>query len=364
MIKKKVIFSSFDDLGNPYYSGGGAVAVHEIARRMVSTFDIEVITGNYPGAKNRTIDGVRYSRIGNANLNPKLAQLYYSFLLPRLIKRSIFDVWVESFTPPFSVALLPLCTKKPVIGLVHMLSGLDMWRKYHLPFHWFETIGLKAYASAIVLSTITQQTLLHVNPNMKIAIIPNAVEIIPNYSPAKKKKHILFLGRIELNQKGLDLLLEAYSRSYKQLNYPLIIAGSGSSGEEHNLKAMIDSLRLKSHVMFVGRADQKMKKRLFEESLLLVLPSRFETCSMVALEAMRHSIPLLTFDIEGLEWIPKDCRYVTRTLNADSLAKSMISITSNLKRQHEQIKNGLVLTRDLSWDSAAAQYAQFIGSYV
>ena len=45
-------------------------------------------------------------------------------------------------------------------------------------------------------------------------------------------EHILFLGRVQIWEKGLDLLLAAYARS--GLDMPLLIAGAGTRGEERS----------------------------------------------------------------------------------------------------------------------------------
>jgi len=131
---RNIVISNYDDVNNPYYAGGGSVAVHEIAKRLANDNEVVVYTGRYPGSKDLVIEGVNYKRIGLGVGGPKFGQLIYHLILPFRVLVSKYDLWIESFTPPFSTSFLQVFTKRPVIGLVHMLSGDDMRRKYKLPF--------------------------------------------------------------------------------------------------------------------------------------------------------------------------------------------------------------------------------------
>jgi len=121
----KIVFSNYDDVNNPYYGGGGAYAIHEVAKRLAKRHKVTVVTGNYPNAKTQFIDSVEYRRIGLSFLEPKLSQLIFHLLLPYYFRKSSFDVWIESFTPPFSTSFLPFFGRGRVIGLAHMLAGED-----------------------------------------------------------------------------------------------------------------------------------------------------------------------------------------------------------------------------------------------
>ena len=81
-IKPKIIISNYDDVKNPAYGGGGAIAVHEIEKRLVNKFEVNVITGNYNGAVDEIIDKVTYKRIKTHFLGAKIGQLIFHFLLP------------------------------------------------------------------------------------------------------------------------------------------------------------------------------------------------------------------------------------------------------------------------------------------
>ncbi len=302
----KIIFSTYDDINNPYYGGGGSRAIHEVAKRLVGKYEVVVFTANYPGAKNKTVDNVFYKRIGLSFFGPKLGQLFFHFLLPFYVARGKFDVWVESFTPPFSTSCLQLFTSRPVVGLVHMLSAEDMERKYKFPFSVIENRGLKTYRYFIVLTEAFKKKISLINKKAQIFVIPNGVSLPDDkLSDYALEPYILFLGRLEFNQKGLDLLVEAYKASGIKEN--LVIAGVGTDGDTKKLKELIHRYKLQKKIIFAGKVEGERKDMLFQNASVVVVPSRFETFSMVVLEAMAYGKPMVGFDINGLKWAPEDC---------------------------------------------------------
>lgn len=353
-----IVFSNYDDIHNPYYGGGGAIAIHEVAKRLARKHNVTVVTGLYPGAVNEIIDGVEYERIGSMSFSPRVSQLLYHPALVSCMHSKDFDIWIESFTPPFSTSLLPMFTRKPVIGLVHMLSGGEMQRKYKLPFRWVEQLGLHAYKHCIVTTQEFRSTLESACPKLSVDVIPNGVQK-PISSPETNgpKAHILFLGRIEVSQKGLDLLVRAYARQAKQLRYPLVIAGSGTQEEEQKLRWIIQKSGIKDRVRLAGRVQGKEKELLLRQAVCLVVPSRFETFSMVSLEGMALGIPVVAFDIDGLKWMPRQGVVKVESFDEDALAQAIHQTAERSAGERDQ---GDSFWKQYSWDAVARKYERCI----
>jgi glycosyltransferase involved in cell wall biosynthesis len=355
-----IVISSYDDLHNPYYAGGGATAIHEVAKRLVSHYRVTVITGKYPGSKNKVLDGVNYERVGLAVGGPMLGQLAFSFCLPFLVLTKSFDLWFESFTPPFSTNCLQLFTRKPVIGLIHMLSGEDMRRKYKLPFDWFERIGVLTYRSFVVVSELVAKKVQNMNPKATVMVIPNGIETMPEEKAASRKNYILFLGRIEFNQKGLDLLLRAYAAVADVVNMPLYIAGTGKASDMEQLRKFIQRLHLSSKVSLLGRVIGKQKATLYREAKCVVLSSRFETFPLTALEAMSYGCPIITFDISGMAWIPSDCRIVVPDFSIERMSQALQQVVVDKVLRENLSQHALAFSKQFDWDEIAKRYEELI----
>lgn len=360
-MKKRIVFSSYDDINNPFYAGGGASSVHEIARRLTSQFTVTVITGMYEGAVNKRVDKVSYKRIGWSILGPRVGQLVFYVLLPFYVRKEHFDLWIESFTPPFSTSCLQLFTKKPVIGLVHMLSAEDMERKYKLPFKFFERFGLKTYKYFIALTDVFKKRIASINKEAMIDLIPNGVDqtTYPK-RPNNLQQYILYIGRIELDQKGLDLLISAYKDFARTSDTKLVIAGSGLSRDKRKLDELIHEADLQDKVVMVGRVSGSRKASLLQNCSAVIIPSRFETFCTVALEAMTYGKPVVHFSIDGLRWIPQACSVRVKSFSAKGLSRAMKKVLIDKKLNRQLAVQGKKAVKQYSWDLIFEKYTTTI----
>lgn len=358
--RKSLIISTYDDIKNPHYGGGGAIAVHALAKRLAKKYDITVLSWDYSGKKREIIDGVRYERFGFPSLSPKLAMFVYQLGLPFVAQHKQFDIWLESFCPPFTTAFLPLFIKKPVVGMIHMLAAEDMERKYHLPFHLVQNQGIKTYKQLIATSVTIKEKISEIHQNASITVISNGIDSF--YKPTlRKQKNILFLGRIEIDQKGLDLLIESFKKfHHTHADYLLTIAGSGDAKEIIKLRSLVKEAGLSKFVHFKGKIAGKIKESLIRSTACLVIPSRFETFSLVALEAMASGAPVICFAINGLSWIPKKAAKRIKPFDTNAFAKGLSEILLQKEQTNVMIKEGNTYAKQFTWDSIAKKYDEYI----
>jgi phosphatidyl-myo-inositol alpha-mannosyltransferase len=358
MNRPELVMSIYDDTGNPHYGGGGPVVIHQIATRLARDYDVTVYTGSYRGSgRSRVRDGVRYVFLPVGWAGPRGGQLLFLLVLPlvALIRRPA--VWVESLTPPVSSSLLPLVARCPVVGFVQMLSGAYMSRRYKLPFVAIERRGLGLYRHFVVLTETDRQAVGEANPRASIALIPNGVDLPPlAEADYGRGEHILFLGRIDVRQKGLDLLLEAL-RPDSPL--PLVIVGSGTSQEEAKLRELLPRDNA-DRVRLVGWVDEERKQQLLRDSAFVVIPSRFETFSITALEAISHGKPLVHFDLARWAWIGTESAIAVPPFDVGKLRAAICELTSDTALRAELGRRARALAADLSWDSIGERYRELV----
>jgi len=360
MVKPRVYISSYDDIGNPYYGGGGAIAIHQVAKRLTNSYAVTVVSSSYKNSPpHQIIDGVTYERIGwTPNFLPQLGQLIFCLLLPIKVLTSHFDIWVESFTPPISTTFIPLFTHKPVIGLVHFLSGHQMSLRYKLPFHLIENFGLRFYRHLIVPNEVTKHQIVPVNPKADITVIPNGVDI-PTQPSEQNQTNFGYIGRIEVQQKGLDLLIQALAL-LKDSQWNLLIAGDGPARELLKLRQLIQKYRVEQRVQLLGKISGDQKHTFFNQISILVVPSRFETFSMSALEGIAYCLPVISFAIPGLAWLPKQGVKQVSDLTPTALAATMAElIVQEPERKHMSIYNREYIQK-FSWEKTAQAYQHII----
>lgn len=105
----------------------------------------------------------------------------------------------------------------------------------------------------------------------------------------------LFLGRLDVRQKGLDTLADAIRRDAARLaGWTLLFVGRGEGA------AALAQLRsdLSGHVDIRCLAWSDAPENLLAAADLLLLPSRWEGVPLVMLEAMTYGLPILASQID------------------------------------------------------------------
>lgn len=141
-----------------------------------------------------------------------------------------------------------------------------------------------------------------------VKIIPNGIDLEQFQSPvrrdnAKKRKQILYVGRLE-GRKGVNFLLRAYKLLERQdPDVSLTLVGDGSDREK--LEMLAEDLQLK-HVQFIGYVDDSRKIQYLRSADLFCAPSIYgESFGVVLLEAMACQLVTVAGDNPGYESVMK-----------------------------------------------------------
>ncbi len=129
---------------------------------------------------------------------------------------------------------------------------------------------------------------------IKYGIALNRFASIPPLNPVLSEMRILMLGRL-VPQKGFDIGLRALAL-IKQYPWRLKIVGQGPLRGE--LQTLVDELGLSERVTFVPPTHQVPE--LFEQSDVLLMPSRWEGLGIVAMEAMAAGRLVVANQVDGL----------------------------------------------------------------
>jgi len=364
--KQNIIVSNYDSIFNPHYSGGGAAAVHEMCKRLAKTHVVKVIAGTFEGAQAQEVDGVRYTFVGSNMLGPKLGHLFYQAALLFKAGTEKYDLWIEGSSPPVTFSLLPLRAKSKVVSWIHMFAGSDMHRKYKLPFQSIEKFLAKNYRYFIVLSDWAKNKVQKDldRKQVRIGVIPNGVVVASGESWERplREKYFLFLGRLEIDQKGLDLLLLAFKAMKDKSDVRLKIAGKGSEKELAAVKTMIKDNDLSKRVEILGKVGGEEKEKLLADCLALVLPSRFDTYPLVVLEAFAHAKPVVLFDLPQLSWLPGNASIKAECFQVDAYAKALASIIENEQARQEMGRDAREFAKNNTWDNVYDKFLGFVES--
>jgi len=102
---------------------------------------------------------------------------------------------------------------------------------------------------------------------------------------------VLFTGSLT-HHKGVDILMQAFSKIAEKLNAHLIFVGTGP--EYNYLKQLAAEMNISARITFAGHVPFTDMPLWYQASDVFVLPSRSEGLSVSILEAMASGKPVIT----------------------------------------------------------------------
>ena len=354
----RILHLAFDDHRFPG-SGGGAVRTFEVNRRLAQRHDVTVVTLNYKGARERVEEGIRYVQVG-IRYSYFGRIISYLLCLPIALRRYPSDLVVEDFTPPMSTALVPLWTRRPVVGMVQWLWARQKSRQYKLPFFLIEQWGVRTHRRLIAVSSGIAARLRALNPAAEVRVIPNGVEQLngveqPGVSAeGLDKADLVFLGRLDLEPKGIDLLLRAFAEIAPCVDVDLVIAGDGR--DRDRVRRKVRELGLDDRVRMIGRVTGQKKSELLSRARLVCVTSRYEVFPLVPLEAQAAGTPVLAFAIPAMgEVLAPDGGVLVAPFDVGAYAQAMLRLVNSPEQCEAMGEAGRQFVRRFHWDAVALQ---------
>ena len=152
----------------------------------------------------------------------------------------------------------------------------------------------------------------------KFEVIPNGINddwLMPTQmvSEHSDKIKLIYVGDFTKN-KNVPILIDAVS-NLSSMGFDVSLKLAGGGGNQHN--AVINKLKKHSNLCeFLGRMNITDLKKLYRNSDILVVPSKYETFGMVYIEALS----------QGCQVIFKEGEAISGYLNDDSIALGLSKI--------------------------------------
>jgi glycosyltransferase involved in cell wall biosynthesis len=115
---------------------------------------------------------------------------------------------------------------------------------------------------------------------------PTSVEYLKNrYSALAGRRVFLFLGRLDIEQKGLDILLPAFARAGLTARAALAVVGEDQRGSKGRLEKLARRLGIESQAVFLDAAYGELRTNVIASADVFVHTSRWEGLSLSVLGA-------------------------------------------------------------------------------
>lgn len=356
----RVLHVIYDDPANPWVAGGGAVRVFELYRRLAGRIDVTVATGNYPGAKDEDVDGVRYLRLG-ARGPYAWSRLTYAAAVNAHLRRAEYDCAVfdfSTYTPVFMPA------DRPCGVTVHHVTGptaRERWGPVLAPaLTAMEGAMIRRAKRLTATSTATYELLRTiVDPGVGIDLVYAGVPDELFALPRAPGEYLLFFGRMDILQKGLDTILEAMSILVRDRpGLELKMAGRGKDAER--VRQMARELGVEGNVTLLGAVDEAERQRLFSGAAVELMPSRFEGFGMVAAEAMAAGVPLVAAAAGSLPEVVGDGGVLVPPGDAHALARAVARLLDDAAERERLSAAARVSAERFRWERVADDHLAFL----
>ena len=175
-------------------------------------------------------------------------------------------------------------------------------------------------------------------------------ESLRNELGLKEKNVILFVGQF-IYRKGIDVLLEALSRTHSEVG--LYLVGGEVKQEYQNI---IDKYGLKN-IHFVNFIQLDVLKRYYTVADFFVLPTREDTWGLVVNEAMSFGLPVITTNrcVAGLELIEDGINgYLVPIDDPKALAEKICFLLSKPNLRDKMALNNVKKIKDYNYEKMAS----------
>ncbi|WP_307038242.1 glycosyltransferase [Arthrobacter sp. B3I4] len=146
-------------------------------------------------------------------------------------------------------------------------------------------------------------------------------------APAHTSPTVLFAGRLA-EEKHIDVLIDAVSKTPEELDIHLEIVGGGEVRPA--LETQVERLGLPDRVKFLGLASDEELRRAYLGADLFCMPGTAELQSLVTLEAMSASTPVVLADAMALPHLVRDGEngFLFTPNDSDDLAAKIVRVLS------------------------------------
>jgi len=125
----------------------------------------------------------------------------------------------------------------------------------------------------------------------------------------------------------------------------------------------LEGLRRAGRVVYHGSVVLSKLVRLYDEADLFVLPSHFESCSMVSMEAMSRGLPVLAYQVGGLQEIVINGQngYLIPPGNVSEFSRSLWKLISDPGLRKQLGENALLSSREFpGWEDTGNTVNNFL----
>ncbi len=353
----KILHLIYDHIKNPWVGGGGAVRVYEIYKRFSSRNRITVVCGRYPACEDYSVGNLNYIFIGSERNSYIYSVISYVVQAASFLKRYAdeYDVVIEDFAP-YNPLFSFLRHKKAIIQL-HQKEGVQLIKKNLFlgpVFFSVEFFYPKLFRRAVFVSEVCRDKFLS---GGEVTVIPNGLDLKLLAEETEDGEYVLFLGRLDIRQKGLDTLSDALTLLNKDLR--IVIAGHGR--HEPKVRKIFAGHIDSGAAIMAGFVEGEIKAAYLKKCKFVIVPSRFEAQCITVLEAAGFGKPVIVSDIPELSYsVNAGFGLSFKTDDAEDLACKIKLLSGDESLRMDMGRRAREFAKEYSWEKIALSFERYL----
>ncbi len=248
------------------------------------------------------------------------------------------------------------------IGWLH--NSYDAYLKNKDKYYWKQDKLFKKYIPKLnccVVLTNSDKIKYKKRLGIECEVIYNPLSFECHMKSPCNEKDIIFVGRLLEMQKGLDLLIEAFSRIHEaKKDWKLKILGDGD--DKDSLINNIKKHNLEDNVLLTGKCDNV--KEHYLHSSIFVSTSRWEGFGLSITEAMECGVPVVAFDNSGPKEIidkPDINGVLVENHDAAKFAEAVIKLIEDSEKRKNMSLESIKRAQDFKSDKIIKQWNELMG---
>jgi glycosyltransferase involved in cell wall biosynthesis len=131
------------------------------------------------------------------------------------------------------------------------------------------------------------------------------------------------------------------------------------------LNDRLNKSSIKDKIQIIGPVSDEKLRKFYQNSDIFLLPSRFETCSMVTMEAMAAGLPIIAFNTGGLSEIIHDNLngYLLSAFDEHNFSSSIQELLLNDDLRQKMGQESFQISATFpSWRESSIKFSGFLNN--
>lgn len=324
--------------------GGSGVIATELGKMLAEKgHEIHFISSSLPFRLKKMYHNIFYHQV-EVNQYSVFQYPPYDIALAskmaEVIKRENLDILHVHYAIPHAVcAILAKQMSGKDIKIITTLHGTDITiLGYDMTLTDAIRFGIeKSDAVTAVSNSLIKQTYDLINPDKQIVPVYNFIDervyrrtdaayLKEEFGIPEDEKVMIHVSNFRPVKRVPDVV-KSFAKIVKQMKAKLLLIGDGP--EMSVVSRLVDQLKIKDKVLFLGKQDNL--EELYSISDLMLLLSEKESFGLVALEAMACGVPCIGTNIGGLPEVIIDGEtgYICELGNIEEIAQKALHILAD-----------------------------------